>query len=67
MAELNEEVAKMQATVGKTLTQEELSKPQAVLGQLQGRLGELQGQLGAKRFLFVDQQAKLRRGTGRPR
>ncbi len=59
MAELNETVAKMQATVGKTLTQEELGKLQSVLGQLQGRLGELQGQVGAKRFLFVDQEAKL--------
>lgn len=59
MAELNEAVAKMQATVGKTLTQEQLARLQAVLGQLQARLGELQGQLGAKRFLFVDQQAKL--------
>jgi hypothetical protein len=65
MAEITEAMATLQAKLGKTITQEELSDLEGKLGDLQGRLGELQGQIGSRQGEFGAQQGRLGEQQGK--
>lgn len=65
MAGLNEAMAKVQAKIGKTITQEELSDLEGKLGELEGRLGELQGEIGGKQGELGGEQGKLGEQQGK--
>ncbi|MFZ0745390.1 MAG: M56 family metallopeptidase [Terracidiphilus sp.] len=58
-ARLDAAMVKMQAEIGKTVTQEVLANLQGELAKLQGELGALQGEMGSRMGAFGDQQGKL--------
>jgi beta-lactamase regulating signal transducer with metallopeptidase domain/predicted nucleic acid-binding Zn-ribbon protein len=59
MKEIAAAMAKLQAKLGRNITQDELADLQGRLGDLQGRLGDLQGKIGEKQGEFGAEQGKL--------
>jgi beta-lactamase regulating signal transducer with metallopeptidase domain len=65
MNEIAAAMAKLQAKMGKNITQDELGDLQGKLGDLQGRLGDLQGKIGDKQGELGGQQGKLGEQQGK--
>jgi hypothetical protein len=59
IAAIDEAMAKLKASQGKNITQEQFAEIQEKLGELQGRLGEIQGQIGEKQGEFGARMGEL--------
>ena len=59
IAKIDEAMARLKASQGKNMTQDQFAELQERLGELQGRLGEIQGQIGAKQGEFGERMGEL--------